>query len=179
MKKFELGNQSEAIVLGAYLKAGFTVSVPFSSGSSYDLLVDTGSIILKIQVKTGWLSQGVLKYKCLRRQPKSETRRPYSEDEVDYLAIYCPANEMLYGIPIKNHPTLGWLRIEPVKNGQAKLIRWASDFTWEKHLEELKNKYARQELNLRPFGSEPNTLSPELRAQKKNYGIKETDSQQV
>ena len=68
MKKFELGNQSEAIVLCAYLKAGFTVSIPFGSGASYDSLVDSGSNIYKVPVKTGWISNGVIKYKCHRRR---------------------------------------------------------------------------------------------------------------
>jgi hypothetical protein len=179
MQKFELGNHSESIILGAYLKEGFTVSIPFGSGASYDLLVDAGSNIYKVQVKTGWIDKGVLKYKCVRRQPESKRRRLYNDDEIDFLAVYCPANETLYGIPIKNHPSGGWLRIEPVKNGQAKGIRWASDYDWEKHVAELKNEYARQELNLRPFGSEPNTLSTELRARKKmNYRTNQTDSQQ-
>ena len=178
MNKYELGNSSESVVLSAYIKAGFTVSLPFGSGASYDLLVDTGTDIVKVQVKTGWISNGVLKYKCLRRQSGGETRRPYKESEVDYFAVYCPTIDALYGIPAKNHSNHGWLRLDPVKNGQSKLIRWASAFTWEKHLEELKNEYARQELNLRPFGSEPNALSTELRARKKNYGINKIDSQQ-
>lgn len=138
MQKYELGNQSEAIILSEYLRAGFIVSVPFGSGASYDLLVDTGSKIYKVQVKTGWISKGVLKYKCLRRNSGREARRAYNENEVDYFAIYNPSDNLLVGIPVKNHPTLGWLRLEPVKNGQAKMIRWASDFTWEKHIEELK-----------------------------------------
>lgn len=179
MLKFELGNHSESIGLSAYLKEDLTVSIPFGSGASYDLLVDTGSNMYKIQVKTGWISNGVLRYKCLRRQPKSKNRRLYKENEVDFLAVFCPTNELIYGIPIKNHPIAGWLRLEPVKNGQAKKIRWASDYTWEKHIEELKTEYARQELNLRPFGSEPNALSTELRARKKNYGINKIDSQQI
>lgn len=177
MQKYEIGNSSESIVLSAYIKAGFTVSIPFGSGASYDLLVDTGTGIFKIQVKTGWISKSVLKYKCLRRQPKSETRRPYKKGEVDYIAVYCPANDSLYGIPAENHLGLGWLRLEPAQNGQSKLIRWASDYLWEKHLEKLKNEYARQDLNLRPFGSEPNTLSTELRAQRRNYGINQSEAQ--
>ena len=179
MQKFELGNHSESIVLGAYLKEGFTVSIPIGSGASYDLLVDTGSNIYKIQVKTAWVSRGVLKYKCLRRQSNIKSQRPYTENEVDYLAVYCPATDSLYGIPIKNQLGIGWLRIAPVKNGQAKRIRRASDFTWEKHIAELNGEYARQELNLRPFGSEPNALSTELRARKKkNYRTNQIDSQQ-
>ena len=164
MKKYEVGNKSESVVLTAYLNAGFTVSLPFGSGAVYDLLVDSGTHIFKIQVKTAWLSKGILRYKCLRRQPGSEKRIAYLNNEIDFFAVYCPSNNLLYGIPVSNHPSGGWLRLEPTKNKQTKLIRLASDYTWEKHLEELKGKYARQELNLRPFGSEPNTLSPELRA---------------
>ncbi len=178
MKKFELGNQSEAIVLSGYLKAGFTVSVPFGSGASYDLLVDTGTNIFKVQVKTAWISKGVIKYKCHRRQPKGETPRLYNENEVDYIVIYCPNNDCLYGIHIKNHPNFGWLRLLPSKNGQSKRIRWAKEFDWEKHIEELKI-CARQESNLRPFGSEPNALSTELRAREKNYGINKINTQQI
>jgi PD-(D/E)XK endonuclease len=179
MRKFELGNYSESIVLSAYLEAGFTVSIPFGSGASYDLLVDNGISIFKIQVKTAWVSNGVLKYKCLRRQPKSETRRVYKKEEVDYLAIFCPYNNSLFGISIENHPTGGWLRLEPVKNGQSKNIRWALDYTWEKHIKELKEKRARQESNLRPFGPEPNALSTELRARNENYRTNKFDSQQI
>ena len=180
MQKFEPGNHRESIVLSAYLKESFTVSIPFGSGASYDLLVDTGSKIYKIQVKTAWISKGVLIYECLRRQPQSARRRLYREYEIDFLAVYCPANNSLYGIPIKNHPVTGWLRFEPVRNGQAKKIRWAADYVWEKHIAELKTEYARQELNLRPFGSEPNALSTELRARKKkNYRTNKIDSQQI
>ena len=180
MRTFELGNHSESVILSAYLKQGFTVSIPFGSGASYDLIVDTGSNIFKIQVKTAWISKGVLKYKSLRRQPGSETRIPYKENEIDFLAIYCPTNNLLYGVPITNHPTGGWLRLDPVKNGQLKNVRWAFDYSWEKHIEVLKSDYARQELNLRPFGSEPNALSTELRARKKqNYRINKIDSQQI
>lgn len=107
MQKFELGNHSESIILGAYLKEGFIVSIPFGSGASYDLLVDSGSNIYKIQVKTGWISKGVLKYKSLRRQPQTEKRRLYTDSEADFLAVYCPANDTLYGISVKDHPTGG------------------------------------------------------------------------
>jgi hypothetical protein len=164
MHKYELGNGSEALVLSAYIKAGFTVSIPFGSGASYDLLVDNGADVFKIQVKTAWISGGVLKYKSLRRQPKSEKRRRYKNGEIDYFAVYCPANDTLYAIPARDHLTQGCLRIEPTKNGQSKLIRRASDYCWEKHLEDLRKIRARQDLNLRLPAPEAGTLSAELRA---------------
>ena len=63
------------------------------------------------------------------------------------------------------------IALERVKNGQSKLIRWVSDFTWERYIAELKNECARQELNLRPTVPETVALSPELRARKSDYRI--------
>jgi hypothetical protein len=99
MNTYEIGNISESVILNAYLKAGFVVSVPFGSGATYDLVVDTGLKFYKIQVKTAWLSNGCVTYKSQRRQPGSQIRRNYQEGEVDYFAIYCPSNESLYAVP--------------------------------------------------------------------------------
>lgn len=62
MSTNDVGNRSEAIVLTAYVEAGFLVSIPFGNGCAYDLLVDTGSHLLKIQVKTGWRQRGCLNF---------------------------------------------------------------------------------------------------------------------
>lgn len=164
MKTYELGNKSEGVVLSAYLSAGFVVSVPFGTGASYDFVVDSGSRLYKIQVKTAWTVKGIIRYKCLRRQSGNKTHRPYIEGEADYFAVYHAEKETLYGVPAKNHLAHGWLRLEPAKNGQAKMIRWAADYSWQKHLAELKNECARQDLNLRLPASEAGTLSAELRA---------------
>jgi hypothetical protein len=140
MLKYEYGNVSEGVILGAYLAAGFVVSLPFGTGASYDLVVDTGSRLLKIQVKTAWLSGGCVVYKSQRRQPGSGlTRRPYRTGEVDYFAVYCPANGAMYAVPAENHGCEGRLRFVPVRNGQKKFVRWAADYVWERHIEELKS----------------------------------------
>src|SRR5207248_8915289 len=100
MNKYESGNRSEGMVLSAYVNAGFNVSIPFGSGASYDLIVDTGTHLFKVQVKTAWISDGCVRYKSQRRQPGAGlTRRPYKSGEVDYFVAYCPANETLYAMP--------------------------------------------------------------------------------
>lgn len=160
MNKYEYGNRSEGVVLSAYLDAGFYVSIPFGSGASYDLLVDCGARLIKVQVKTGWVSHGCVLYKSVRRQPgRGLTRRPYRNGEVDFFVVYCPVNKKLYAVPAENHGAHGCLRIEPVKNGQRKLVRWAADFTWEKHVELLRNEYAREDSNLWPCAPEAHALS--------------------
>jgi hypothetical protein len=133
------GNSSEAIVLAAYTRAGFLVSIPFGGGGAYDFIVDTGVRLLKVQVKTGWRRTGCLLYKGRRRikDSKRNGMRRYRTDEVDVFAVYDPKDDKLYAAPPTAMATEGCLRLEPVRNGQRKLIRWACDYTWEKHIVEL------------------------------------------
>lgn len=67
MSTIDVGNLSEPLVMAAYIKTGFSVSVPFGSGCAYDLVVDTGLRLYKVQVKTGWKRKGCLIYKGRRR----------------------------------------------------------------------------------------------------------------
>lgn len=138
-KTYDKGNMSEAIVMNAYVKAGFTVSIPFGSGAPYDLIVDNGSRLCKVQVKTGWFSKGCILYKGRRRVREAHpyAARPYTEAEVDYFAVYYPPTDSIYVVPFKIRGSDCCLRLAPTQNGQQKLIRWARDFIWEKHLEQL------------------------------------------
>lgn len=165
MNKYEYGNNSEAIVLAAYLAAGFTVSLPFGSGAPYDLVVDAGSRLHKVQIKTAWLSGGCIIYKSERRQPGAGlTRRPYKSGEVDHFVAYCLANQSLYAVPAAGHGVAGRLRLTPAKNGQLKLVRWAADYGWERHIRELKEGCAWHDSNVRPPAPEAGALSTELQA---------------
>lgn len=140
MSTIEVGNLSESLVLAAYIDAGFAVSVPFGNGGAYDLVVDTGTHLYKVQVKTGWKRKGCLVCKNHRRIKDSTHNglRRYREDEVDFFAIYFPAGQSIYVIPSKLMTGDGALRLEPVLNGQQKFIKWAADYSWKKHLEHLR-----------------------------------------
>src|ERR1700750_2721878 len=171
MLKYERGNGSESIVLSAYVNAGFVVSIPFGTGASYDLVVDAGRRLFKIQIKTAWVSNGCVRYKSQRRQPgMGLTRRPYKNGEADYFAAYCPATQAIYVVTAENHGVEGRPRLNPVKNGQSKLVKWAAGYAWERHVEELM-KYAWQGSNLRPPVPETGALSTELQARGRHSRI--------
>jgi hypothetical protein len=74
-------------------------------------------------------------------------------------------------VPVENHGVQGRLRLNSVKNGQMKLIRWAVDFRWERHIAELRKECAWQDSNLRPPAPEAGALSAELQAREEDYGI--------
>lgn len=144
MSTIDVGNVSEALVLAAYIDAGFFVSVPFGNGCSYDLVVDTGARLYKVQVKTGWQRQGCLIFKGQRRVRDSghNGMRRYKAGEADFFVAHFPPTGSLYVVPFEAMGTHGCLRMTPVLNGQRKHIRWAADFTWEKHLERLRREEA-------------------------------------
>src|SRR5215510_13861121 len=88
------GNVSESAALNAFSKAGFVVSLPFGNGTPYDLIVDTGKILLKVQVKTGRLRGGCILFPAQRIYGRNGTKRhKYDEGEIDLFAVYCLENE--------------------------------------------------------------------------------------
>ena len=134
------GNSSEAVVLAAYIQAGFLVSLPFGGGAAYDLIVDSGARLIKVQVKTGKLGYGCVMYQARRhRGSKNNTFSCYKEGEVDVFAIWCPANQQLYVVPAEHSLTAEVrLRIVDAQNFQEKKIKWAKNYTWDMHVASLR-----------------------------------------
>jgi hypothetical protein len=134
------GNSSEAIVLAAYIQAGFLVSLPFGGGAAYDLLVDSGARLIKVQVKTGKLGCGCVMYQARRhRGSKYNTFSCYTAGEVDVFTIWCPANQQLYVVPTADSLTAEVrLRIVDTQNFQEKKIKWAKNYTWDMHVASLR-----------------------------------------
>jgi hypothetical protein len=157
---FDIGNEAEGIVLGHYIKAGLRVCIPFGTGAPYDLAVDTGTRIVKVQVKTATYENGCVQCKTRQRNAGDHrTTRRYEKNEVDYFVIYCPRLDELYGMSFADAKINASLRIEPTGNRQEKYIRWANSYSWEKHIAELKREWRERDLNSRPTGYESVALT--------------------
>ena len=133
---FKRGNISEAVVLAGYLKAGFLVSTPFGVGAPYDMIVDTGAALLRVQVKTGRVRNGTIEFETRRARSRT-MRNGYKENEVDYFVICCSGVEEIYALKAEGG-VCGKLRLRPTGNNQQMFVRWAEDYLFEKHVEELK-----------------------------------------
>src|SRR5437763_15362142 len=104
------GNVSELKVLTAYSAAGFVIAVPFGGGAPYDLIVDLGHRVLKIQVKTGRLRNGCVTFSMQRHSGRGGKGCSYRPGEFDYFAVYCLDTEQIYALPFGNNPMQGFLR---------------------------------------------------------------------
>jgi hypothetical protein len=123
------GKRSEAKILAALVQAGKSVLIPWGE-ERYDLAVDEGGRLVRIQCKTGILRGGCVDFKtCImdRRHPLGDGG--YA-GQIEAFAVYCPQNDRVYLVPIEAVPcpTLARMRLDPPRNGQVMHIRWARDF---------------------------------------------------
>jgi hypothetical protein len=123
------GDISEARVIAALAEAGYLLSIPFGENQRYDLIADDGKRLLRIQVKTGRLRNGVIIYNnCSSHAHRGGPQRPYF-GQVELLAVYCPDTRKVYLLPESQLvASQAHLRIHPTKNGMKKGIRWARHF---------------------------------------------------
>lgn len=52
MNSVKQGDVGVAMAISHYVKLGYIVSIPFTVSSKYDLIIDTGSELRRVQVKT-------------------------------------------------------------------------------------------------------------------------------
>jgi hypothetical protein len=130
MKPSERGDRTEAVVLAALARAGYTVLIPFGV-ARYDMAIDAmdGTGIKTVQCKTARLDRGCVIFRTHSLDRQTGVRRGY-KGEVDYFGVWCPARpDATYLVPVEEVPEIyGWLRVDPAKNGQAAKIKWASQY---------------------------------------------------
>jgi hypothetical protein len=125
----KVGDISELHVIAAFCKRGYKISLPFGEDNRYDLVVDDGEKLYRVQVKTGRVRGGVIRYSCSSSHAhRGGGTRPYF-GQIDYLAVYCPDTGKVYVLPEKElTATRAHLRLSPPLNNMAKTIRWAARY---------------------------------------------------
>ena len=131
------GEYAQLKVQQRAVEFGFIVSVP-TVDTRYDLILDDGKQLLKVQVKyaDGSFndSSGSVRLD-LRRwagDKRTETRN-YQRNEVDAILVYIPKIDDICWLPpalFHDKPALS-IRYEPTRSGQKANIHFASDLIWK------------------------------------------------
>jgi hypothetical protein len=119
--------------MAALRQAGYAISVPFGENKRYDLVIDDGVRLARVQCKTGRLRAGAVMFNTastyLHHPHPGVSRRAY-QGEIEFFGVYCAATRGVYLVPIDHVQTRtsAMLRIEPARNGQKKGVRLASNY---------------------------------------------------
>jgi hypothetical protein len=121
-----IGNRSLAIVTSWLLRENLVPYLPFGDGGRCDLLVEVGTKLIRVQVKTGQLVRGGTAIAFPKQSyPRPGVRRKYTAEEIDLFAVV--HKDVVYWIPLDGP---GQLRLTPPLNGQKTGIHYAA--TYEK-----------------------------------------------
>jgi hypothetical protein len=128
------GDRTTLAVMLALRETGYGVLVPFGENTRYDIVIDDGMRLEKVQCKTGRLRSGAVRWNVCSNyfhhpHPKYESRD--YRGQVDYFGVYCQETGAVYLIPITeigDAKSTASIRVEPARNGQKRLIRYAEQY---------------------------------------------------
>lgn len=128
-----VGDRTTLAVMLALEHAGYPFLVPFGENTRYDLVIETGDRLARVQCKDRPPSPGsssVRGLQCVRAPPHPARARRDYHDQIDYFAVYCPETDAVYLVPIGDIPVKvqGALRVEPPRNNQRRRIRYAAEY---------------------------------------------------
>jgi PD-(D/E)XK endonuclease len=126
------GAVAEAAIATMAMRLALLVLRPLCDGGRYDLAIDIGERLLRVQCKWASLRGSVLTAHCTtcRHTPSGYRRTTYRAGEVDAIGIYSPHTDGCYLVPIEEVEgrSVISLRLHPTKNNQADGVRWARDY---------------------------------------------------
>jgi prevent-host-death family protein len=128
------GAIAEAAIALEATRLGIPVLKPVAEHGRYDIGLELGDRIARVQCKWGALDQAeaviTVNLTSSRRGPHGYVRTTYSESEIDLVAVYCGAIDRCYLLPSALVADRGQilLRLAPALNGQRACINLASDY---------------------------------------------------
>jgi hypothetical protein len=123
----EVGGRAELAVAAALRLAGKRVYLPFfAADSRVDLVLEDETGFHRVQCKTAHVRGDVVAFWTCSNT--NHVRKDYRSD-VDVFGIYSPDLDEVFLVPVGEAPSReASLRLGPTRNGQAKGVRWASDY---------------------------------------------------
>jgi prevent-host-death family protein len=126
------GNVAEAAVVFHAARLGIPVFRPLAEHGRYDLVLELGGRLLRVQCKWAPRHGDVVTVRLVtnRRGPAGFVRTHYAAGEIDAVAAYCPNTDECYLLPAELvvDRTQLHLRLVPARNGQRASLHFASAY---------------------------------------------------
>lgn len=129
------GEITECMVLARLVQLGYNCLRPWGHDCRYDIAIDDGGKLVRIQCKTAHYSEerGCLEFNTAiiyaRVGGKPHIRKGY-KGQAEYFGVYSPETGKVYLIPVDDVPicSKALLRLNATKNNQQKGVKWAKDY---------------------------------------------------
>lgn len=115
------GELTEVIVLAKLIEYGYSVSLPFGDNCRYDMVVDDGQRLHRVQVKTArdGRTSGTIQFNTTSIHPLSGKKTQY-HGQIEAFLAYHPGTHAFYWVPVDDcQGERLALRIAPARNHQA------------------------------------------------------------
>ena len=126
------GNVAEAAVMFHAVRLGVDVFRPLQEHGRYDLVLEIGGRLQRVQCKWARRTGDVLiiTLASSRLTPAGYVRTHYSEDQIDAIAAYCADLDRCYFIPAGQVAgrSVIYLRLAATRNGQKARLHWAAEY---------------------------------------------------
>ena len=126
------GNVAELAIAKEAARLGFSVLAPLTEHEPYDLVLDIGGRLLRVQCKWANRRGDVIPVNLTRsrRGPDGFICRTYSSTEIDAIGVYCGVIDSCFLIPIDEAEgrSAFQLRLNPARNGQRAALHFADDY---------------------------------------------------
>jgi len=130
----QLGDTAELAVALDLRRRGYGIAFPFGEDCDYDLVVDRGGILERVQVKHTRSDGEVVIVRCRSQSltnGKVRATKRYTASTIDWLAVYDATSTRCFYVPAREladgRAELR-LRVTPARNGQRRGIRNAADY---------------------------------------------------
>jgi hypothetical protein len=127
------GAIAEAAITAAAVELGCVVLRPFPEGRRYDLVIDNGERLLRVQCKWGRLRGPmiIVTLATCRLTPRDGyVRTTYTSGDIEGIAVYCHDLKRCYYLPIEVVAGRSGihLRLRPAANNQEAAINYADQY---------------------------------------------------
>lgn len=134
MNSKHIGNIGEILAIAYLVKKGYYVSIPYGDNARYDLIVDDGIKLHRIQVKTTVpITDSFAEFYLQSSQAHRGKGKEGYTGQIDAFILVDIKNEKLFYTE-DTERTFIKLRYLPTESGQVKGINFAEDFLLEKFL---------------------------------------------
>jgi hypothetical protein len=111
---------------------GYICSKPCMNGCRYDLIIDDGQKLHRVQVKYGGVStnNSATSRVKLYSSGRNGKNRTYKEDEIDAVVAYLPDVDKIVWLPRNIFETRNNIHIRTRLGRQGKNVMYLDDYVW-------------------------------------------------